>query len=355
MMGAGSSSFEIMRYLVERLPVMITPRWVSIKNQPIAIRNVLGYLKGCLEKEETIGQTFDIGGPDILTYRRLFETYAEEAGLRKRLVLPVPFFTPGLSSYWIHLVTPAPAMIARPLAEGLRNEVVCQDNRIRGIIPQDLLDCRETIRLALMRSESRDVETCWSDAACRVPPEWIICGDAPYAGGTVMECGVRVRLKAKPEEVWNIITRIGGRTGWYFGDALWRLWGLINKLAGGAGIDRGRINAKRLRVGDAVDFWRVLDVAPLRLLRLWGEMKTPGEAILEFRLGVVNQDVTDLDIIPRFHPKGLLGIAYWCAMLPIHVWFFNGMARGIAKASGSEIIKGPDRLTSGLHRKRVCK
>ena len=171
-LGSGSASFEILRYLVDRLPVMITPRWVHNPVQPIAIRNVLNYLQGCLEHEETRGQTFDIGGPEVLTYRQLFDIYAEEAHLRRRLIIPVPVLTPTLSSYWIHLVTPVPASIARPLAEGLSNPVVCKDNRIRAIIPQELLDCRQTIRLALERVKQQQIDTCWMDAGAVVPPEW---------------------------------------------------------------------------------------------------------------------------------------------------------------------------------------
>ncbi len=225
-LGSGSASFEIMRYLVDRLPVMLTPRWVRNPVQPIAISNVLNYLQGCLEHDEVRGQTFDIGGPDIVTYQRLFQIYAEEAGLPRRLIIPVPVLTPRLSSYWIHLVTPVPAAIARPLAEGLANPVICQDNRIREIIPQELLSCRETIRRALAKIKMQQVETCWSDAALVQPPEWVFCGDPEYAGGTILECGFRMRLQASPGEVWAELSRIGGDRGWYFGDALWKLRGV---------------------------------------------------------------------------------------------------------------------------------
>ena len=204
-LGSGSASFEILRYLVDRLPVMITPRWVQNPVQPIAIRNVLNYLQGCLEHAETRGQTFDIGGPEVVTYRQLFDIYAEEAHLRRRLIIPVPVLTPTLSSYWIHLVTPVPASIARPLAEGLSNPVVCKDNRIRAIIPQELLDCRQTIRLALERVKQQQIDTCWMDAGGAIPPEWTNCGDTDYAGGTILECGYSVQIQATPEEVWQPI------------------------------------------------------------------------------------------------------------------------------------------------------
>ncbi|MES0349582.1 MAG: DUF2867 domain-containing protein [Desulfobacteria bacterium] len=253
-LGSGSASFEMMRYLAERLPVMITPRWVQNPVQPIAIRNVLGYLKGCLEHDEAIGGTFDIGGPDVLSYKRLMEIYAEVAGLRKRWIIPVPVLTPRLSSYWIHLVTPVPSHIARPLAEGLRNPVVCQENRIRPIIPQHLQDCRETFRLALGLVKEKCVETCWADAGPISYPEWAQCGDVPYAGGTVMESGYRVVLNATPNEVWETIARIGGRRGWYSSRFLWALRGLIDRLVGGMGLRRGRPDPVQLRPGDPLFF-----------------------------------------------------------------------------------------------------
>ena len=238
-LGSGSASFEIMRYLVDRLPVMLTPRWVHNPVQPIAIRNVLAYLIGCLEVEAVKGQTFDIGGPEVVTYRRLFDLYAEEAHLPRRLIIPLPVLTPKLSSYWIHLVTPVPASLAQPLAAGLANPVVCRDNRIRSLIPQELLDCRSTIRLALQRIEQQRVETCWSDAGRATPPEWAHCGDANFAGGTILSLGYRVRLRAGPEELWEQIIRVGGATGWYFGNFLWKLRGLMDRLSRRGGVAAG--------------------------------------------------------------------------------------------------------------------
>jgi hypothetical protein len=244
----------MLRYLTDRLPVMITPRWVRTTVQPIAITNVLTYLQGCLENEQTTGQTLDIGGPDVLTYEKLIEIYAEEAKLTRRRLLPLPFLTPRLSALWIHLVTPVPSSIAQPLAEGLLNTVVCLDNRIRTLIPQRLLTCRETIRKALEKIEQQRVETCWSDAGALLPPEWTYCGDAEYSGGTILECGYRIQIKAEPHEVWEPVIRIGGETGWYFGDFLWRLRGWMDRLMGGIGLRRGRRNAADLHTGDALDF-----------------------------------------------------------------------------------------------------
>ncbi len=342
-LGSGSASFEIMRYLVDRLPVMITPRWVSNPVQPIAIRNVLGYLQGCLEHDEVKGQTFDIGGPEVVTYRKLFDIYADEAGLPHRLVIPVPVLTPKLSSYWIHLVTPVPASIARPLAEGLRNPVICQENRIRQIIPQELLDCRTTIKLALERVEQQRVDTCWMDASQAVPPEWLYCGDVAYAGGTILELAYGVVLAATPEEVWQPLARIGGKTGWYFGTRLWQFRGWFDRVIGGIGFRGGRRHPTDIRPGDALDFWRVLEVEPAHRLQLLAEMKLPGEAILEFHITPLSEGRTALVQRARFLPKGLGGIIYWYLLDPWHRWVYKGMLRAIAQATGKAIIQGPER------------
>ena len=341
-LGSGSASFEILRYLVDRLPVMITPRWVHTPCQPISIRDVLHYLKGCLEHDQALGETFDIGGPDVLTYREIMDIYAEEARLRKRLVLPVPVLTPRLSSYWIHLVTPVHASIARPLAEGLSIPVLCRDNRILSLIPHERRTCREAIRLALDRVQQQRVETSWTDAGSLSPPEWLREGDAPYAGGTILSCAHRIRLQAEPEEVWRPISRLGGNNGWYFGDFLWVVRGWMDMLAGGSGIRRGRRHPEQLYPGDALDFWRVLEAdAPNRLILL-AEMKMPGEATLEFRVARTEEGETELRQISTFLPRGLYGIGYWWAFYPFHVWLFRGMLCSIAERVGRPVVKGPD-------------
>ncbi|MGA8179536.1 MAG: NAD(P)H-binding protein, partial [Desulfobacterales bacterium] len=237
-LGSGSASFEILRYLVERLPVMITPRWVRSLNQPIAIRNVVNYLVGCLEHPETIGQTYDIGGPNVVAYRDLMDIYAQEAKLPKRWIIPVPVLTPTLSAYWIHLISPVPHSIALPLTEGLTSNAVCSDKRIQSIIPQKLLTPCEAIRRSLDKVIQEQVDTCWADAGDIVTPEWAHCGDADWAGGAIMQCGYRVRIKAVPDEVWQPINRIGGKVGWYYADGLWRLRGLMDRWSGGVGLRR---------------------------------------------------------------------------------------------------------------------
>jgi uncharacterized protein YbjT (DUF2867 family) len=348
-LGSGSASFEILRYLVERLPVMTTPRWVLSLNQPIAIRNVIAYLIGCLEHAETAGQTYDIGGPDVLTYRELLDIYAEEARLPRRLVIPLPILTPTLSALWIHLISPVPKSIALPLTQGLTSNAVCTDNRIQAIIPQRLLSSREAIRLALDRIQQERVDTCWMDAGTLHEPEWAHCGDAEWAGGTIMRCGYRVRLKAEPENVWKAVRRIGGKNGWYFGNILWQLRGLMDRLAGGVGLRRGRRHPTEMGVGDVLDFWRILEVDPPKTLLLVAEMKTPGEALLEFQIVPLADGQVEFRLLSRFLPKGLSGILYWYVLYPFHEWIFYGMLKSMAKAIQKPIIAGPERYTPALN------
>ncbi len=348
-LGSGSASFEILRYLVEHLPMMTTPRWVFSLNQPIAIRNVVHYLVECLAHKETTGEAFDIGGPDVLTYRKLLDIYAEEAQLRKRLVIPVPVLTPTLSAYWIHLISPVPASIALPLTEGLTSAAVCSENRIQSIIPQKLLSCREAIRLALDRVQQQQMDSCWADAGELIEPEWAHCGDADWAGGTILKCGYRAKIDASPEALWDLISKIGGHQGYYFGDSLWRLRGWIDRLVGGHGLGRGSTNRAGRYVGEAVDFWRVLTVEPPLRLVLLSEMKAPGDAILEFQISAMGEGRSELELISRFMPRGLGGFIYWYAFYPFHQWVFAGMLKSIAKLTGKVLLQGPTRFTPKLH------
>ncbi len=340
-LGSGSASFEMVRYLVDRLPVMLTPRWVHSLCQPIAISNVLGYLEGCLDHPETMGQTYDIGGPDILSYRELFDIFAEVAQLRRRTIIPVPVLSPELSAHWINLVTPIPKALATPLIQGLRNRVVCADDRIRDIIPQRLLSCREAIGKALDRVREQSVPTCWTDAGRPDMPEWMTCGDASYAGGDLLECAYAIQVEAPPETVWKPVSAIGGETGWYHGDLLWRLRGMLDKLVGGPGLRRGRRHPTDIGVGDALDFWRVLDVRPGERLLLLAEMKVPGDALLEFRLAPTATGGTELWMLSWFLPRGLAGLAYWWALYPLHKGLFKGMLCGLAAATGALVSREP--------------
>lgn len=328
--GSGSASFEILRYLVERLPVMVTPRWVSTSCQPIAIRNVLHYLVACLDTPQTIGRTLDIGGPDILTYRELMQEMAAARGLRRRFIIPVPVLTPRLSSLWIHLVTPISHRIARPLAEGLRNRVVCRNDDAARLMPQSLLTVRESIDEALGQLAGGTVETAWSDAGP-------IPGDPDWSGGTVFEDRRSTDVGASAEATYRAVCRIGGGQGYYAADWLWRLRGWMDRLVGGPGLRRGRRDPERVGFGEALDFWRVTGIEPGRRLSLRAEMKLPGEALLEFRIEPDPSRSTHSRLVQtaRFKPKGLLGLAYWYAVLPLHGFVFRGMLHGIRRTAES--------------------
>lgn len=324
--GAGSASFEILRYLVERLPVMVTPKWVSTHCQPIAVRNVLHYLVNCLETPATIGRTLDIGGADVMTYRQIMQVMAQALGLRRRLILPVPVLTPRLSSLWIHLVTPISHRIARPLADGLRNRVVCRDNAAARLIAQRLLTIREAIDEALGNTQNHHIETTWFDAGA-------MPGDPDWAGGRVCRDRRSRPVKAPPEIVYGAVSRIGGDQGYHAANWLWRLRGLLDRLAGGPGLRRGRRHPDHLAYGEALDFWRVTDLQPDRLLELRAEMRLPGEATLSFEVTPDRGDERGCTLTQtaRFKPRGLLGLAYWYALTPLHGLVFDGMLRGIRR------------------------
>ncbi|EGB15874.1 NmrA family protein [Pseudodesulfovibrio mercurii] len=342
--GSGSSSFELVRYLADRLPFMITPAWVRTRTQPICIRNVLGYLAGCLENEATAGLTLDIGGPDVLSYEELFHLYSEVAGIPRRRLLPLPFVSPRLSSFWVSLITPVPMPLSRALIEGLRNEVVCRDHRIRELVPQELLSCREAIRRALEKTEQQAVETCLFDVGSACMPEWASVDDPRYAGGTRFEMGYRARLQGDPDKVWEQVARIGGERGWYFGDPLWRLRGLLDRLLAGPG-RRGRPRGdSEPRVGDALDFWRVVASDWGRRLLLKAEMRLPGEALLEFRLDTKWDNAVDLSMTAKFLPRGLTGILYWYAMYPFHVLLFGNMLENISDLAGTTLYEPARRV-----------
>ncbi len=347
-LGSGSASFEIMRYLVDRLPVMVAPRWVRTRCQPIAITDVLGYLTGALYEPRTIGDTFDIGGPEILTYAAMFQIYAAVAGLRRRIIIPLPLLTPRLSTYWAQLITPLPRSLIVPLVAGLRNEVVCRDDRIRSLLPRKLRTCRETIVRALEKISQNMVETTCADAGYAAPPEWAGQGDAPYSGGAVYECGYRAEIAAPPEAVWQALSKIGGETGWYYGDALWRLRGFLDQMAGGVGLRRVTIRPETLRAGDPLDFWRILALEKHRRLVLLAEMRTPGEALLEFRVTPAAKGVSTIAVHSRFLPRGLAGLAYWFATLPFHRRIFSGLLEGLAHAVGKPLTSPPERFTPTL-------
>lgn len=327
--GSGSASFEMLRYLVEVLPVMVTPKWVGTRCQPIAVRDVLRYLVEVLTVEATAGQVLDIGGPDVLTYRDMMVIYAEEAGLRARIVIPVPLLSPRLSSHWVGLVTPLPRSLARPLVDSLVNEVVAHDERILEWCPGPLLSYREAVHRALERTNASEVTTRWTGAD-RDAVAGPLPTDPDWSGGAVLGAEYEREVDAPPALVHRTVCRIGGTKGWYSSDALWALRGLLDKLVGGPGMRRGRRDPEQLRVGDAVDFWRVQDLEPDRLLRLRAEMRLPGVASIEWQIEPLDGgERSRLRQIATFVPRGLWGRVYWYAVAPFHRFVFPGMINGL--------------------------
>ncbi|WP_214411740.1 SDR family oxidoreductase [Sphaerisporangium fuscum] len=333
--GSGSVSFEMLRYLTERLPAMTTPRWVRTRTQPIAIRDVLRYLVAAVGVPGEVNRAFDIGGPDVMTYADMMQGYAAVAGLPPRLIIPVAVLTPRLSSYWVGLVTPVPSGVARPLVESLRNEAVCREHDIARYVPdppEGLIGFREAVMLALRRIKEADVVTRWSSASTPGAPSDPLPTDPDWAGGSLYVEERGAVVDAPPEALWRVIEGIGGDNGWYSLPGAWRLRGLLDRVVGGVGLRRGRRDPARLRVGDALDFWRVEEVQPGRLLRLRAEMLLPGLAWLE--LTCRREDGrTVYGQRAIFHPHGLLGHLYWQALRPFHGLIFGRMPGNVAEAA----------------------
>lgn len=321
--GSGSLSFEIVRHLVERLPVMIAPRWVYRRIQPIAVSDVLAYLAAALAVPASAGRVVEIGGADVLTYRDMMLGYARRRGLR-RVLVPVPLLSPRLSSHWVHWMTPVPAGIARPLIEGLRSEVVVRGDLARRLFPEIRpLSYAE----ALERALEVEPETRWADALASSQ------GGAAPVLLTSEEGFIRERrqldVAAPPEAVFRVFSGLGGRRGWLYADWAWELRGLADRLVGGVGLRRGRRDPDALRQGDALDFWRVERVAAPSLLRLRAEMRVPGRAWLQFEARPAGEG-TRLVQTAFFEPRGLAGLAYWYLLYPVHALIFSGMVRRLA-------------------------
>ncbi|MCG2611303.1 SDR family oxidoreductase [Flavobacterium sp. SM15] len=323
--GSGSSSFEIIRDLCEKLPLMITPKWVLTKTQPIAVRNVIEYLIGVQLKEDCFDQSFDIGGPDVLTYKEMLQQYAKVRGL-KNWVFTVPVMTPKLSSYWLYFVTSTSYKLAVNLVDSMKIEVVIRDNRLEKLLNITPLSYTEAITLAFEKIEQNLVISSWKDslASSRFKKNLSEFIQVPTFGCLKDYQKIKVQ---NPEKALNNIWTIGGNKGWYYGNWMWKLRGFLDKLFGGVGLRRGRTSPNHLDNGDALDFWRVLlaDKEKKRLL-LFAEMRLPGEAWLEFRIDendILHQTAT-------FRPKGILGRWYWYSMLPFHFFIFEGMLRNIA-------------------------
>ncbi|MFZ0489813.1 MAG: SDR family oxidoreductase [Salegentibacter sp.] len=331
--GSGSSSFEIIRDLCEKLPVMITPHWVRTKCQPIAIRDVLQFLTGVIGNKKCYNQSFDVGGPDVLTYQEMMETYSRIRGL-KLWIINVPVMSPKLSSYWLYFVTSTSYKLAQNLVDSMKIEVTTKDRRLQEILGIQPISYAEAIRLAFYKIEQNQVISSWKDSLSsgRFRKELNKYIQVPKYG-----C-LRDVQKAKtenPEEALEKIWTIGGKNGWYYGNWLWKIRGYMDKIFGGVGLRRGRTHPDRISPGDSLDFWRVLlaDKEERRLL-LFAEMKVPGEAWLEFQIdkdNVLHQTAT-------FRPKGIWGRFYWYSMYPFHYFIFEGMCNQIAKAGPEKRI-----------------
>ena len=335
-LGSGSISFEMLRYLTERLPAMITPRWVRTRIQPIAVRDVLRYLVLAIDMPPEINRIFDIGGPDVLTYQEMMQAYAKVAGLRKRIILPINFLSPGLSSRWIGLVTPVPKKIARPLVDSLKSEVICAEDDIKKYIPdppEGLLGFDEAVGLALKRIRDANVATRWTSASLTDAPSDPLPTDPDWSGGSLYTDERELASGSSAESLWKVIERIGGSNGWYSFPLAWETRGLLDRLTGGPGLRRGRRNPHYLIAGETVDFWRVEECDRGKLLRLRAEMKLPGLAWLELEVRTGEKGTVLYHQRATYHPRGLWGHVYWWSVWPFHGIVFGSMVKNITKAA----------------------
>ena len=348
--GSGSASFEMLRHLVEKLPVMVTPRWVRTRVQPIAISDVLRYLVGVLEQRDGRDHVYDIGGPEVLTYLDMMRRYARVAGLPPRLIVQVPVLTPALSSYWVNLVTPVPYGLARQLVRSLSVEVVVDHAGadIRNVVPGALLSYEESVALALRRIRDREVVTSWRDAerSLRTPAE-PYPDDPEWSGGTLLSDVRTVHARTGAAQVFAAVTAVGGDGGWPAHGWAWRLRGAFDKVIGGVGLRRGRRDPQALRVGDTLDFWRVENLQTpdddhAGTLRLQAEMRLPGRAWLEWR---VTPDGTRAILRQRalFAPRGVAGRLYWWALSPFHRMIFPRMAAELVRRAEDTAGETPNR------------
>lgn len=339
--GSGSASFEMIRHLTDVLPAMPAPRWVRNRIQPIAVRDVLHYLLGAARVSGNPNRSVDIGGPDLLTYAEMMNGYAAEAGLPKRAIVALPVLTPRLASLWVNLVTPVPRSIARPLVASLQNDCVMRNRDVDEIIaPPDggLTSYPDAVRLALGRLEADVVETSWQDAAVFGAPSDPLPSDPEWSGRTVFTDSRELHTSAPAERLWSVIAGIGGVNGWYSPPLLWAVRGWLDRVSGGVGLRRGRRSRGSVRVGDAIDFWRVEAAESDEsgsLLRLRAEMRVPGAAWLELKT-VPEPDGARYVQRAIFFPRGLSGRLYWFAVLPFHGLVFAGMAARITAAAEDE-------------------
>lgn len=331
--GSGSLSFEMIRYLTERLKFMITPKWVNTKTQPIAIRDVLRYLVDALTVEKSKGEIIEIGGEDILTYKDLMSIYAEVRGL-KRYFIKVPVLTPRLSSHWVGLVTPLPSRIAKPLVDGLKTELICKSNKAKELFGFKTISYKQAVELALQRNKEGKTETIWFSAYSSGTKSKLTPHHLTQKEGMIIEKREKL-VEASAEQTFKAFTSIGGRNGWY-ANFLWKIRGYIDLLIGGVGMRRGRRSETDLTSGDPLDFWRVEEIEKNKLLRLRAEMKLPGEAWLQFNVENIDDNKSTLTQTAFFEPKGLWGLLYWYSIYPFHGLIFGGMVKAV-KNSAEEI------------------
>ena len=333
--GSGSASFEIIRDLAEKLPVMITPKWVNTKSQPIAIRNILEYLSGVLLKKETFDRAFDVGGPDVLTYKEMLLQFAEVRGL-KRYIFTVPVMTPRLSSYWLYFVTSTSYKLAVNLVDSMKVEVIAKDRELEKLLGIKPISYKKAVELAFQKIEQNNVISSWKDSlASSYQDNSLLDHINVPTDGCFSDKREKV-IEGDPDTVLQNIWAIGGKKGWYYGDWMWKVRGILDKMAGGVGLRRGRTHPHNIYTGDTLDFWRVLaaDKKNKRLL-LYAEMKLPGEAWLEFRICEKNGK-NYLQQTATFRPVGLWGRIYWYLVLPFHFFVFEGMAANLLEASPSQ-------------------
>lgn len=328
--GSGSASFEIIRDLVEKLPLMITPKWVNVRCQPIAVRDVIRYLFGVLMVKEAFNRTFDIGGKDILTYREMMLTFAKIRNL-KRILIKVPVLSPRLSSYWLYFVTSTSYALAKNLVSSMKIEVVCSDEEIKKIVPGEPASYEEAVKYAFEKIEHEEILSSWTDSLVsgKIRKDYTSRIKIPSFGCFKDK---RVMQFTEPiDVVKNNLWHIGGNRGWYYMDFAWQIRGFIDKIFGGVGLRRGRRHPSELRTGDALDFWRVLSADKDKgYLLLYAEMKLPGEAWLEFEISTVN-NINLFRQEATFRPKGILGRLYWYVLYPFHIFIFKNMASRIIK------------------------
>jgi uncharacterized protein YbjT (DUF2867 family) len=337
--GSGSASFEMLRHLTERLPIMVTPKWLKNRIQPIAVRDVLRYLIGSATIDSSVNRDFDIGGPEVFTYMEMMQIFAEVAGLRRRIIIPLPVLTPRLASGWIGLVTPVPVTLAKRLVASLKHEVVARNDEIRKYVPdspEGMTDFRKAVSLALTRIKELDVETRWSDSQTPGTHSEPLPTDPDWAGGSLYVDLRQYLSDDKPEEVWKRVESIGGENGYSTATWAWELRGLMDRFVGGVGLRRGRRDPNQLREGEALDFWRVEEIDRPKLLRLRAEMKLPGLAWLEFKVSQHESGKTLVTQRALYHPRGLFGHIYWWMVLPMHGIVFPSMAKKMAGPSATK-------------------